>query len=364
MSELSELNVRSQTGSYSIQFGGLDQSLKHDHSMSIWLVDSCILKLYPSLILLERCVQIEVDESKKNLLTVADCIEKVRELGANRHSHFLAIGGGFIQDLATITASIFMRGVAWTYIPTTLLGMVDSCVGGKSSINVGRYKNLAGNIYPPDEILIDPSFIKTLNDGQRIEGLCEAVKICFADDGDAFDRCLELLSVNSGLLERDKVSSLIDLTLRTKKKFVEKDEFDTGVRRLLNFGHTFGHAIEGATSFEIPHGVAVGYGMLGALYFSRLKGWLQTQNSRADKLGNLILDYVSQLPETHSHLLTMTVSDAIRNFDADKKHSEDDYGLIGVHQDGHLHFEKISKVNSVEELELTFMFLKNIQNEI
>ena len=158
--------------------------------------------------------------------------------------------------------------------------------------------------------------------------------------------------------------TLINLTLQTKKKFVEKDEFDEGIRRLLNFGHTFGHAIEGATSFEIPHGVAVGYGMLGALYFSRLKGWLQTQNSRADKLGNLILNYVSQLPETHSRLLKMTVSDAMRNFDADKKHSEDDYGLIGVHQDGHLRFEKISKANSVEELELTFMFLKNIQNEI
>ena len=207
---------------------------------------------------------VKCQESFKTLGQVELICEAMKNAGIRRSSSIGAVGGGIVQDLATLAASIYMRGIKWSYFPTTLTGMADSCLGGKSSINVGGTKNLVGNVYPPAAIYIDLSFAKTLPDEAQVSGLAEAVKICFAMGQDEFDQFIknEASLPNAGGAQ---LASLIALSLQSKKWFIEKDEFDVAERQLLNFGHSFGHALEAACNFTIQHGVGVAVGMLAAL---------------------------------------------------------------------------------------------------
>lgn len=203
--------------------------------------------------------------ANEKLKTLGGCEEIVlglRSAGATRASCLLAVGGGCVQDAATLVASLYMRGIPWIYAPTTLMAVLDSCVGGKSSINVGAMKNLIGNIYPPRSVRIDPAFAATLTPEMIVSGLSEAAKICFAGGSDAFNRYLEL-APDPG--HPGVATELVEHVLGIKRWFVEIDEFDRGERLLLNFGHTFAHALEAAVDFSVPHGVAVAVGMRAAI---------------------------------------------------------------------------------------------------
>jgi 3-dehydroquinate synthase len=205
-----------------------------------------------------------VQEENKNLHTVEDLIIKLSEKQISRKDVICGIGGGVVQDLITLTASIYKRGIAWEYLPTTLTAMADSCIGGKSSINAGSAKNVIGNIYPPKLIIIDTFFLKSLDPVSIIGGISEAVKICFARNPDSFKDFLKLYE----LIDRSNhqtYQQLIRLSLASKKWFIEIDEFDKKERQLLNFGHSWGHAWESAVGFKANHGVAVAIGMLAAL---------------------------------------------------------------------------------------------------
>ena len=328
--------VHSSLRDYSVRVGAnlLDSHLLQ-HPDALILSDARIAVAWPALGD-RRVIAIEADESKKNLSTVADVIERMREFGANRQTVMIAVGGGIVQDIATFVASSYMRGIRWTYMPTTLLGMVDSCLGGKSSINVGQFKNIAGNYYPPWEIVIDTEFCRTLPQTQRIAGLCEAAKICFADRDAAFDRYLALLT-DVGALDRDAtLPALVSLSLSTKKKFIEQDEFDQGIRLLLNFGHTFGHAIEAASSFAVSHGVAVGIGTLAALQLSESLGICDGTPTRVGQLKQHMLSLLRSVPRLEAELAKLSPSDALTRFKADKKHRQDAYAAILVDADGQL----------------------------
>lgn len=328
--------VHSSLRDYSVRVGTnlLDCHLRQ-HPDALILSDARIAAAWPS-VSGRHVITIEADESKKNLATVADVIERMRELGANRQTVMIAVGGGIVQDIATFVASSYMRGIRWAYMPTTLLGMVDSCLGGKSSINVGQFKNIAGNYYPPWEIIIDTEFCRTLPQTQRIAGLCEAAKICFADRDEVFDRYLALLS-DVGALDRDAtLPALVSLSLSTKKKFVEQDEFDQGIRLLLNFGHTFGHAIEATSGFAVNHGVAVGIGILAALQLSESLGICDGTPPRVGQLKQHMLSLLRSVPGLESELAKLSPSDALTRFKADKKHSQDAYALILVDAGGQL----------------------------
>ena len=167
--------VDSSSGAYQILIGsGLQRIVAKENCFLI--VDELLSGLWTNLIS-KNAFFVQAIEKNKTLETSAQIIEVMRSQGVQRSSHLEAFGGGIIQDLATITASLYMRGINWTYHPTTLVGMVDSCIGGKSSINVGRYKNIAGNFYPPKKIIIDVEFCKTLAIPEQVAGLCEAIKI-------------------------------------------------------------------------------------------------------------------------------------------------------------------------------------------
>ena len=334
--------VVSVTGEYSVEIGNgcCTKALNgKDPARIIIICDSYFVLKYQELGW--RTVAINSSESAKSLENIAEIIVALRNLKADRTTDIIAIGGGVVQDVATFVSSVYMRGISWSYVPTTLLGMVDSCLGGKSSINVGPYKNLVGNFYPPGSIFVDLEFIKSLNAAQRSAGLCEAVKICFAHTGPAFDEFCQLNPlVSSGI---DKYESIISLCLRTKQWFIEVDEFDHKERLLLNFGHTFGHAIEGASNFEIPHGVAVGIGMLAAISFARSYNKLELNQNRVKQLDTYILNIFKEVDELSKWTDQIDLEQLLDRFGSDKKHKNKHYVLIIPNSEGVLECIEVEK---------------------
>jgi len=333
MSASFEINSSIKRYQVDIVSGQLEASLYQPKEHFV-LVDQLVLELYPYL-KTDNLIVIPAVEESKSLETAGYVVEQLRLLGANRNSHLIAVGGGIIQDIATFAASIFMRGITWTYYPTTLLGMVDSCVGGKSSINVGQFKNIAGNFYPPECILIDTDFCGTLEHQELISGLCEAVKICFAERGEQFAQYLALAD-SSGLVGKVNLPEVIELSLMTKKKFIEEDEFDTGIRLLLNFGHTFGHAIEAAGNFSITHGVAVGLGMQIANQLSKKLDSMQDAVERVKQLDDYLSVLMSGVPQLPKALSEISSELFLEKFKSDKKHTASEYVVIVPDRDGYL----------------------------
>jgi 3-dehydroquinate synthase len=238
-----------------------------------------------------------------------------------------------------------MRGLRWSYMPTTVLAMVDSCIGGKSSINVGPYKNLVGTIHPPERVLIDPALARTLPDDQKASGLIEAAKICFCRGEESFAQHVAYgpsIGMSSEALER-----LIVNSLSAKKWFIEKDEFDKKERLLLNFGHTFGHAIEGATHFAVSHGIAVGLGILAANEFERQRGVSYAGVARVKLLEEHLYTMISEVPNLAAPLRAMSVDEVIERFGSDKKHGPQHFTLILTAGNGDVVLRKIEKTAQV-----------------
>ena len=204
---------------------------------------------------------LDATEENKTLAKAEEIIDELIKLKSKKNTHLVAIGGGIVQDLTCFIASVLYRGIDWTLVPTTLLAQTDSCIGSKSSINYKHFKNLVGTFYPPTNIYISPRFLDSLTDKDYRSGLGEIIKIQLMKskkDYLNFSDNVELL------LSRDPstVIQFIETTLDFKKKLIEEDEFDTGIRNTLNFGHTFGHAIETVTNYYVPHGQAVAIGVM------------------------------------------------------------------------------------------------------
>lgn len=183
---MSIIEIRSSSGNYSINFGktGIQSGIE----IEFLIVDKNIrMDLRPNA---RFTFEIEAIEDKKTLETVSQLIQSMADAGLNRKSTVHAVGGGVIQDISTLACSIYMRGISWVYWPTTLTGMLDSCIGGKSSINLGKHKNLIGNFYPPNEISLNTSFLETLPIAHVLSGLAEGVKICYAHSSEAFNKFL------------------------------------------------------------------------------------------------------------------------------------------------------------------------------
>jgi 3-dehydroquinate synthase len=316
---LSDIVIKSSFGSYPIKFQSVE-SKKFENSY--FLVDQ-IIKNQIELID-DRCVVITAVESKKTLSTVEDVMVELSSKGMTKNNELVVIGGGYAQDIGTLVASLYMRGVKWIYIPTTLAAMGDSCIGGKSSINAGDIKNLVGNFYPPTEVLVDPSFVNTLPKLEIIAGFSEIIKICFAKSFETFSACDQLVTrwQNDGDLET--ITEVIQLSLFSKRYFVEEDEFDAGIRKLLNFGHSFGHALESASDYKIPHGVAVLLGMIAASQHPLSKTTNETQKLVEKSLA-FSKTVKSEIVNEISNVNYEKFSDALAR---DKKNSSLDLVLI------------------------------------
>jgi 3-dehydroquinate synthase len=204
-------------------------------------------------------LEIEATEEQKGYHRIGDLIERLIGLGFRKQHRLVAVGGGITQDATAFIASILYRGVDWLFYPTTLLAQGDSCIGSKTSVNFGRFKNQLGGFYPPARIVIDPVFLRSLPESEVRSGLGEMAHY-FLIGGEAdFERYRA--DLESALTTGESISGLIRRSLEIKRAMVERDEFDRGPRQIFNYGHTFGHALESLTQYRIPHGIAVSYGM-------------------------------------------------------------------------------------------------------
>jgi 3-dehydroquinate synthase len=340
----SSFAIESSTGSYSvgIESHSFERSLKGFGGAAI-IADEFFQPAFEQAG--AAAIFIEATETNKSLDASPAIIEKIRKAGANRQTELVAVGGGIIQDLSAFIASVYMRGLKWSYMPTTVLAMVDSCIGGKSSINVGPYKNLVGTFHPPMRVLIDPALAQTLPDDQKASGLIEAAKICFCRGEGSFAKHVSYgpsVAMSTEALEQVIVNSL-----QSKKWFIEVDEFDKKERLLLNFGHTFGHAIEGATHFAVSHGIAVGLGILCAIEFERQRGVSYEGIARVKLLEDHLHQMISEVPDLRTPIAAMDVDEVIERFGSDKKHGPGHYTLILIAANGDVVLRKIEKTPQV-----------------
>jgi 3-dehydroquinate synthase len=203
-------------------------------------------------------------ERSKTMTELQKLAEKLVKLGADRHSVLLALGGGVVGDVAGFLASIFMRGIPMVQIPTTLLAQVDSAIGGKTGVNLKAGKNLLGTFHQPLAVLVDSEMLSTLPEREYRSGLFEAMKYGVIRNPAIFEL---MESQRDALLRREEavLETLIADCIRVKAEVVSRDEREGGERRILNFGHTIGHALEAETNYRrLLHGEAVGWGMIAA----------------------------------------------------------------------------------------------------
>lgn len=219
-------------------------------------------------IALEDPILLPEGEAAKDWRTLADVIDKLAALEVKRGTPIVALGGGSVGDVAALAASLFKRGCPIIHVPTTLLAQVDSAIGGKTAIDAAGQKNLVGTFHHPLLVVTDPALLDSLDARQLRSGYAEVVKYGLIDDADFFAWCE---ANGSSLLAGDPAArrAAIDYCVRAKARFVAADPDDTsGTRALLNFGHTFGHAIESVAGHAIAHGEAVAIGMTMAFAFS------------------------------------------------------------------------------------------------
>lgn len=205
----------------------------------------------------------EAGERNKNISTYAALLERAAEEQLTRDDVIIALGGGVVGDMAGFVAATYMRGIAFIQVPTTLLAMVDSSVGGKTAIDLSAGKNLAGAFWQPRAVIADVGCLGTLEDAQFADGCGEVVKHAVIADADLFEE-LERTPLTPSLLKRDlpRVAWLIARNIDIKRAIVVEDERESRLRKLLNFGHTIGHGVEAAERYRLGHGTCVGIGMV------------------------------------------------------------------------------------------------------
>jgi len=211
-------------------------------------------------------------EAKKNTRTVELLCRKLTRAGADRKSLIVAVGGGVVGDVAGFVAASYLRGVASVHVPTTLVAQVDSSIGGKTGVNLPEGKNLVGAFYPPQLVLIDTFLLRTLPDRQFRSGIAEVIKYGVIADAELF-AYLEQNMEKLVLQDRDALEYVIPRCVEIKADVVSRDERESGLREILNFGHTFGHALESVTKYRrYLHGEAVALGMIAAALLGRELG--------------------------------------------------------------------------------------------
>ena len=320
------LVIDSHKGKYEVAF---DSLIPHDIdsflslSNCCYIVDKKIAKLYEShlssILKKKSTILIEASEDAKTLEKLPPLVEHLTQNAVRRDAIFVAIGGGVVQDITCFISSVFLRGVPWVYIPTTLLSQADSCIGSKSSINSVSAKNILGTFYPPKKVIIWSDFLRTLSDSEIRSGVGEILKVCAIDGRESFDD----LSKDLNEIYRNKEILLmyIHKALEIKKNYIEIDEFDQGQRNIFNYGHSFGHAIEYATNYSIPHGVAVTIGMDLANYISA-----KFDHISFDHFNRMHVSLVKNANDYWGHHIPIDLF-----FNAllkDKKNTQTEFGLV------------------------------------
>ncbi|MFC1830288.1 3-dehydroquinate synthase [Thermodesulfobacteriota bacterium] len=278
------LKIHGGTGVSTLLIGEKLQNLsKYTPAENVIIIsDANVCRFYRNDFPVKEIIQIGAGEAVKTLDTVSYIYEKLLELEADRSSFIVGIGGGIVCDIAGFVASTYLRGVRFGFVSSTLLSQVDASVGGKNGVNFGGYKNMVGVFNQPEFVICDTAMLKTLPESEVLCGFAEIVKHAAIADVDLLtyieDHCEKALALDTDVIEKLVYDSVV-----IKSSIVNRDEKEKGERRKLNFGHTFGHAIEKTTA--VPHGEAVSAGMVLASALSEQRGSLSAGDAqRIEKL--------------------------------------------------------------------------------
>ncbi|MEZ4525982.1 MAG: 3-dehydroquinate synthase [Desulfobacterales bacterium] len=307
-----------------------------DKRQVILITDSNVRNLYHKDFPDAPVIEIGTGEGIKTLETVSEIFRQLLEMEADRSVFLLGIGGGIVCDIAGFAASTYLRGVDFGFVSTTLLSQVDASVGGKNGVNFRGYKNMVGVFRQPDFVICDMNLLKTLPEKEILCGFAEIVKHALIADAGMF-AWLETYKEKALSLDRDAMEKLVYDSVRIKSGIVNRDEKEKGERRKLNFGHTFGHAVEKIT--KIPHGQAVSIGMSVAADLSVRRGYLKQED--ADRICTLLTNL--KLP-VRIFLDREKVLDALRK---DKKRQGDSIHFVLLRHIGEAIVEEIR----IKELE-------------
>ncbi len=240
------------------------------------IIDKKIIELYGDVVndifKTNRYIGIDATETQKSYEGLIPIIQDLIQNGFKKNHRLFAIGGGITQDVTAFISSVLYRGVSWIFFPTTLLAQGDSCIGSKTSINFGKYKNQIGGFYPPNKIFINLDFLNTLPTFDLKSGLGEMCHYFIVAGESDFNRYKS--DYPQALTDKNVLAGLIARSLEIKRGYIEIDEFDSKERQVFNYGHSFGHAIESLTDYRIPHGIAVSYGMDMANFVSVKLGYI------------------------------------------------------------------------------------------
>lgn len=266
---------------------------------------------------------IKQGEESKSFINYSSILDYLIDNEFTRTDTVIALGGGVVGDLAGFVSATYMRGISFINIPTTLLSQVDSSIGGKTAIDKKGYKNLVGAFYPPEKVLIDPNVLATLDKRQFMAGLVEALKMGLTSDKDLY----ELIKTSNDIYK--DIDIVIEKALRVKKDVVEKDPHEKHLRKILNFGHTIGHAIESSGKFNLLHGECVGIGLL-----------YMVPTDLEEEIKAVLIKY--NLPTKSDIENIISKEDLFKYISLDKKRSNKDITIIEVKVPGTFEINKIN----------------------
>lgn len=304
------------------------------------LYGTCVMDSFRAAGFAPELLTVPAGERSKCPAMLAELWERMAAAGLSRSDAVVALGGGVVGDLTGFAAATMLRGVDFLQIPTTLLAQVDSSVGGKVAVDLKAGKNLAGSFYQPKLVLMDPQVLETLPDRTFSDGMAEVIKYgCILEEG-LFER-LDRLGCRDGVMSH--IEEITAACCECKRRVVEEDEYDTGVRMLLNFGHTFGHVYEKAYQYATyTHGEAVAAGMVDAARLGEQMGY--TRPGTAERITSVLKKY--RLP-TH---IPVCREDCVQTMNLDKKSLGGEIRFIFLEQIGRARAVRLTKEELFQHL--------------
>lgn len=290
------MRIKSKLWDYDVRYLGDIESLVKDISNNnndlAWIIDDNVYtnyyNLFQNIPVCEPVTHIHCDESTKSFENIYNILNHFFRMKVKSSTTIIAVGGGTLQDAVGFACSIFHRGIQWKFVPTTLLSMADSCIGGKTSLNYRNKKNVFGTFYPPNEILICENWLETLPNEYYISGMGEIIKFYILNND------IHLFS-----LDKNDIFGHIVYSLEYKKNIINIDEFDKKERKYLNYGHTFGHALESISDYSIPHGIAIMIGILIVNRYTNKLGYLD--KIRENEIFNIITNTLHFVDKEYIH---------------------------------------------------------------
>lgn len=343
-----QIDIQSKIKDYTLSFTEHFAFLEYLSKCTprIIIIDENVYKYYGSKLnqyfSLDEIILFRATETNKNIQNALLLCDKVMSLSAKKNMTIISFGGGIVQDVTGFLSSIIYRGINWIFIPTTLLAQSDSCMGSKTSLNYGHFKNLLGSFYPPSQVYIDVHFTKTLSDTDFYSGIGEIVKLHLMGGENHVHSIIDKIRLISQ--DREDYITLLDLiknSLAIKYSYIKDDEFDLGKRNLLNYGHCFGHALESSSDYKIPHGTAVVIGIIFANAIAVKRGLL-SERIALNLMNELLLQCI-KCPLEKKYFQKEVIFSAMQ---MDKKRIGNGLPLIVLHDS--LDLSKLTDITSEE----------------